>query len=164
MRDSSAILSLRLGEQKRNNPLKASNHMPIESNTLEALKLVSDWAKWLVTIETGAIAILGTMMTSTKSPVPRLAKFFGTVAMVCMLTSIAAAAVLLLTLPEIAQYLRPETNIWMNQDSVVASFLRMNTQSFAILESVFFGLGLVFAVASIVTVMWSKTTTPNTAA
>ena len=38
----------------------------------------------------------------------------------------------------------------------------MNTQSFAILESVFFGLGIVFAVAAIVTVMWSKTTAFNT--
>jgi hypothetical protein len=137
--------------------------MPIESNTLEALRLISDWAKWLVTIETGAIAILGTIVISSKRPVPRLAKVFGTLAMVCMLTSIGAAAMLLLTLPEIAQYLRPERNIWMNQDSVVASYLRrMNIQTFAILESGFFGLGLVFAIACIVTVMWSKTSASNT--
>jgi hypothetical protein len=38
----------------------------------------------------------------------------------------------------------------------------MNLQAFCILESVFFGLGLVFAIASIVTVMWSKITPSNT--
>ena len=56
--------------------------MLIASNTLEALKLISDWAKWLVTIQTGAIAILGTIITSNKRPVPGLAKVFGTLAMV----------------------------------------------------------------------------------
>ena len=49
----------------------------------------------------------------------------------------------------------------MDQDSIAGSYLRMNTQRFAILESVFFGLGIVF-VAAIVTVMWSKTTAFNT--
>jgi hypothetical protein len=29
------------------------------SNALEGLKLISDWAKWLITIEAGAIAIIG---------------------------------------------------------------------------------------------------------
>jgi hypothetical protein len=137
--------------------------MPSEPNTtLEALKMVSDWAKWVVTIQTGAIAILGTIVTSSKRLVPRLAKVLGTLAMLSMLISIAAAAMLLLTLPEIA-YLQPETNIWKTQDSIVRIYLpSMNTQSFAILESLFFGLGLVFAIASIVTVMWSKTAASDT--
>jgi hypothetical protein len=48
--------------------------LPSTSNTFEALKLISDWAKWLVTIKTGAIAVLGAIMTSSKRPVPLLAK------------------------------------------------------------------------------------------
>jgi hypothetical protein len=139
--------------------------MPIESNTLEAVKMISDWAKWLVTIETGAIAILGTIVTSSKRPVPRLAKVFGTVAMLCMLTSIAAAAMLLLTLPDIVEFLEPGTEVWSSKDTVVASIIflkKMNTQNFAISEAFFFGLGLVFAIACIVTLMWSKTTASNT--
>lgn len=131
--------------------------------TLEALKLVSDWAKWLVTIETGAIAILGTIVTSSKRPVPGLAKIFGTLAMVCMLTSIAAAAILLLTLPDIVEFLGAQTEVWSSKDTIVAKYLpMMNLQTFAILESGFFGLGLVFAIAAIVRVMWSKTTASDT--
>jgi len=33
---------------------------------IEALRMVSDWAKWLVTIETFAIALLGTLLTTDK--------------------------------------------------------------------------------------------------
>lgn len=36
--------------------------MDNETNTLEALKLVSDWSKWLISIETGAIAIVGAVI------------------------------------------------------------------------------------------------------
>ena len=48
--------------------------LPSASNTFEALKLISDWAKWLVTIETGALVVFRAIMTSSKRLVPLLAK------------------------------------------------------------------------------------------
>ena len=48
--------------------------LPSASNTFEALKLISDWAKWLVTIETGALVVFSAIMTSSKRLVPLLAK------------------------------------------------------------------------------------------
>ena len=128
------------------------------SNSLEAIKLISDWGKWLVTIETAAIAIIGAFFTADRPSLPGLAKVFGTLAISSFLVSITAAAILLLTLPEIAQNLRADRNIWLTRDSVAGQLLRMNTQGFALVESIFFGCGLVLLVAMIVVVIWSRTT------
>ncbi len=125
------------------------------SNNLEALNLISDWAKWLVAIQTGVIALIGTLFTSEHSPVSVWSKLLVTSAIICFLFSIAAAGILLLTLPEIAQYLQPNQNIWTTRDSIAYQLVRLNTQGFAILESVFFGLGLTLATAMLITVIWS---------
>ena len=130
--------------------------MPDTSKNLEALKLISDWAKWLVTIETVAIAIIGSALLATDRPaVPVLAEVFGTVAIGSFLLSIVTAAALLLTLPEIAQNIRADQNIWLTEDSVAGRLFRMNTQAFALVESVFFGLGMILLVAMIVVIVWS---------
>lgn len=129
--------------------------MPDTSNSLEATKLISDWGKWLVTIETGAIAIIGALFTTGRPPVPALVKVFGTLAASSFLISIAAAAILLLTLPEIAQNLRADQNIWLTRDSVAGRLLGMNTEGFAVVESVFFGCGLIALVAMIIVLIWS---------
>jgi len=34
------------------------------SSALEALRFISDWAKWLITIETGAIAVIGALVNT----------------------------------------------------------------------------------------------------
>jgi len=123
------------------------------SNSLEAIKLINDWGKWLVAIETAAITVIGALFTTDRSA-PGLAKVFGTLAIGSFLVSIAAAALLLLTLPEIAQNLRADRNIWLTRDSIVGDLLRLNTQGFALVESIFFGCGLILLVAMI----WSPTT------
>ena len=125
------------------------------SNSLEAIRLISDWGKWLVTIETAAIAVIGTALLTTDRTVSGLAKVFGTLAMSSFLLSIIAAAMLLLTLPEIAQSVRTDQNIWLTEDSVAGRLLGMNTQAFAAVESVFFGGGLILLVAMIVVMIWS---------
>jgi hypothetical protein len=125
------------------------------SNGLEAIRLISDWGKWLVTIETAAIAIIGAFFTTNQPPLPGLAKVLGTLAVGSFLVSIAAAAILLLTLPEITQNLRADRNIWLTRDSVAGKLVRMNTQGFALVESIFFGFGLILLVAMIVTAIWS---------
>jgi hypothetical protein len=129
--------------------------MPDTTNSLEAAKLISDWGKWLVTIETAAIAIIGALFTSDGQVISPFAKLFGTLAIGNFLISIGAAAILLLTLPEIAQNLHPTQNIWLTQDSVAGRLLHMNTQAFALVESIFFGFGLLLLVAMIVVVIWS---------
>ena len=48
------------------------------SNSLEALKLISDWGKWLITIETAAIAVIGGALANTDRAISTLAKVFAT--------------------------------------------------------------------------------------
>ncbi len=76
------------------------------SNTLEALKLISDWAKWLITIQTAVIAVIGAGVGEKGSAMTRTAKILATGAVACFVASVAVAAVLLLSLPEITQNLR----------------------------------------------------------
>ena len=83
-------------------------------------------------------------------------KVFATAAVVSFVISIAAAALLLLTLPEIAQNLRPEINIWLTKGSIMGWLLGMNTQSLAIGESFFFGLGVICFAGLIVGATWSQ--------
>ncbi len=129
--------------------------MKERDNALEALKFISDWAKWLVTLETASIALIGSLFTSDTITLANLSNIFGTSAIVCFIISIAAAATLLFTLPEIAQYLRDDTNIWMTRDSVAGHLFHLTTQTLAIVESFFFGLGMIFSAALIITVIWS---------
>ncbi len=132
-----------------------------KSNPIEGLKLISDWAKWLVTIEAGAIAIIGAIAKTDKAPPPQLVKVFVTGAIICFLISIAAAALLLLSLPEIAQNIQPGTNIWLTQDSLIGRVFHMNIQGFAILESLFFGLGIVCFSFAIIVATWSSASPNN---
>ena len=128
--------------------------MPDTARSFEAIKLVSDWAKWLVTIETAIITIIGAFF-ATDQPMQMAAKVIGTLAIGSFTVSIIAAAILLLTLPEIAQNLRPDQNIWLTRDSVAGRLLRMNTQAIALIESIFFGFGLLLVVAMIMITIWS---------
>ena len=128
--------------------------MPDTARSFEAIKLVSDWAKWLVTIETAIITIIGAFF-ATDQPMQMSAKMIGTFAIGSFTVSIIAAAILLLTLPEIAQNLRPDQNIWLTRDSVAGRLLRMNTQAIALIESIFFGFGLLLVVAMIMITIWS---------
>jgi hypothetical protein len=131
------------------------------SNSLEGLKLISDWAKWLITIETGAIAIIGAVIRPDKGSLSLPTKILATAAIICFLVSIAAAALLLLSLPEIAQNLRPEINIWWTRDSIIGRVFHLNTQDFAVIESFFFGLGVVCLSALIIAVAWSPAVMQN---
>jgi ABC-type multidrug transport system fused ATPase/permease subunit len=129
--------------------------MPDTSNSLEAAKLVNDWAKWLVTIETAAIVLLAAFFTGGGQQVHDLAKVLGTLSIGNFLVSIAAAAILLLTLPEITQNLRDGQNIWLTRDSVAGRLLGLNTEGFALIESVFFGIGLILMGATMLALIWA---------
>src|SRR5262245_44555699 len=125
-------------------------------NALEALKLVSDWAKWLITIEAGAIAVIGgCAIRPDNAASQRFVRILATVAVGSFVVSIAAAAMLLLTLPEIAQNVQPEVNIWLTQASVMGQLLGLNTQSLALGESFFFGFGIICFGAMIVAETWT---------
>jgi hypothetical protein len=120
----------------------------------EAIKLVSDWAKWLTTVEMAITVAVGALFTSSRGAplkVSTLAKFFSTVTIASFLVSIATAAILLLTLPEIMQKIDPNENVWYLRDSV----LRISTQTLALAQSFFFGVGMISVSAMVITLIWT---------
>ncbi len=114
-----------------------------EQNPFEALNLISSWAKWLTTVETGVIAFIGSLFLSDQGKFSWIQKVFGVSTVFCFGISIMGAAMLLWTLPEIAQYLKPGVDIWTTEDSVAKQLFHLNTQGFAIVETVGFIIGLV---------------------
>jgi Mn2+/Fe2+ NRAMP family transporter len=129
--------------------------LPQSANALDAIKLISDWAKWLITIETASIAVVAALFTARR-PVSKLVKVLGTSAACSFLVSIIAAAMLLATLPEITQNLSQTENIWRTRDSVAGRLLHLDTQGIAVIESTFFGLGIVVFVAMVAVLIWAN--------
>lgn len=132
-----------------------------DANLPYSISLLSDWAKWLITIETGVIAILGTLIRSWLSEnrptaAVKLSRQLATATVVFFLLSMAAAAFLLLSLPEIALTIQPGENIWLTEDTVIGYVLGMDIQTLAIYESLGFGMGMVCFSAFIVVSIWSK--------
>jgi hypothetical protein len=126
----------------------------VEKRLQEAIKLIGDWAKWIITVELAITVSIGALLVSNKAStkvVTWWAKAFGTLAIGCFLVSIAAAAILLLTLPEIMQKFDPKENVWYTQDS----FLQIDTEKLALTESFFFGIGIISVSAMIVSLIWS---------
>jgi hypothetical protein len=118
---------------------------------IEALKLIADWAKWLITIEATAIAVIGAAIRGGEAPRSIGLKLSVTLAITCFVISIAAAAFLLLSLPEIAQSYTPGMNVWLMADSVIGGQL----ETLATIESFFFGCGVVCFAAMIVVAVWT---------
>ena len=139
-----------------------------DANLQYSISLLSDWAKWLITIETGVIAILGALIrslpTESHSKSTRknslslviVSKGLATATVIFFLISIAAAAFLLLSLPEIALTIQPGENIWLAKDIVIGYVLDMNIQSLAIWESMGFGAGMFCFSILVVVSFWLK--------
>ena len=129
--------------------------IPDTARSFEAIKLVSDWAKWLVTIETAIITIIGAFFATDQ-----LVQIFSKDRRDLRNQQLHSVDHLqrrcsCLTLPKIAQNLRSNQNIWLTRDSVAGRLLHMNTQAIALIESIFFGFGLLLVVAMIIITIWS---------
>jgi hypothetical protein len=125
------------------------------SNMLDALRFISDWAKWLITIETGALAVIGAIVNGRRVAHVQSARLWASAAIISFVASIVSAAVLLISLPEIVQNIHPGINIWLTSDSVLGRVFGFDTQTLAILESLFFALGIVCFAGLLLTATWS---------
>jgi hypothetical protein len=87
---------------------KKSQYLLGLPNDLEAIKLLSDWSKWLVLVETGAISVIGALWKFDEISKPNLgSKIFMTSAVTLFGFSISAAVVILLSIPGTVQRLPP---------------------------------------------------------
>lgn len=70
--------------------------MDLKARRIDALKLIADWSKWVVTIETLSIGVIGTFMKGSGAGV---AKYGAAACVVLFVVSIICAAFALLSLP-----------------------------------------------------------------
>ena len=131
-----------------------------DGNVAEVVRLISDWAKWLIAIETSVIFLIGSMAKSLphlRLPIFKyihidFARLLATLTILFFLASIASAAFLVLSLPEIVLKFQPGTNIWPARDSAIG----VSLQQLAIFESMFFGVGLTCFSTLLIGMVWSK--------
>lgn len=87
--------------------------MAATSTQIEGLKLINDWCKWIVTIETAGIAIIGAVAKEAD-----LSKFGHHVRSMCAVSvlsficSTVIAAVLLSAIPTSMEDIQPTQKIW----------------------------------------------------
>ncbi len=129
-------------------------------NIAEVVRLISDWAKWLIAIETSVIFLIGSLartLPNLKLPTSKYlnidyGRLLATLTILFFLASIASAAFLLLSLPEVVLRIQPGMNIWLAKDSAIG----VSLQQLAILESMFFGVGLTCFCVLLISLIWSK--------
>ena len=80
----------------------------MQKNDLEALKMLQDWSKWLVTVDVAVIGVIGATTESDRWGEPVMANILITAATISFALSVVAATWLLLALPGIAQRLPPQ--------------------------------------------------------
>lgn len=111
------------------------------TQNVEAVKLLSDFAKWLVTIETTAIAAIGYVLTFRNPYQHLFTSVLACFAVGFFAASILFATLLLRSLPGIMQNIRPGHDIWSTKDkgSMAGG---LTTSRLVELESVCFAIGL----------------------
>ncbi len=139
---------------------KAKGAAMSNDNIAEVVRLISDWAKWLIAIETSVIFLIGSLartLPNLKLPTFKYlnidyGRLLATLTILFFLASIASAAFLLLSLPEVVLRIQPGMNIWLAKDSAIG----VSLQQLAILESMFFGIGLTCFCVLLISLIWSK--------
>jgi hypothetical protein len=126
----------------------------METNALEALKLLADWSKWLASTQTVVISLIGVASASGRGVALTVhGPVWLVLALTAFLISLLAAAFLLYALPGIAQRLPPPPN---------CDILSMGTYRgvgikvvvFSTIQFAGFGLGVIFlAIWAIVQVL-----------
>ncbi len=89
----------------------------------DAIKLIGEWSKWMVAVETGAIAVIislakGEHMTSHLMIIP----LSYSVAILCFMFSAIIAAMVLVSLPAAVQDIRDNDSVWDRPCTVFGYF------------------------------------------
>ena len=124
----------------------------MKNNDLEALKMVGEWSKWLASLDTGIITLVGYLSASDGFSIaertwPNVAR----VGICCFLVSLLCASFVLYALPGISQRLPPP-----NPNSDVLTMGTYNGGGvklffFSTSQFIFFGIGaLLLTVWSII--------------
>jgi hypothetical protein len=127
------------------------------ANDTEAIRLVNDWSKWMVTIEIALISAIGFFATRAKEfSLDTMAKICIVVSLGSFLVSIAAAACLLIALPGVVQRLPPPDNQDVGDMKSPRTLLRLSIRSWGAIQHAFFLIGIVGFTALIMRIVLSR--------
>jgi hypothetical protein len=86
--------------------------MAADNTQTEGLKMISDWCKWIVTIETGAIALIGALITKGGAPLGNSARYGLISSVTFFIVSIVFACGILSALPASFVDIKPGEHVW----------------------------------------------------
>jgi hypothetical protein len=127
--------------------------MAADSDQIEGLKMIVDWCKWLITIETGAIGLVGIGLkdTATTPILAPVVKYCASASIACFVGSIVVAMLMISAIPASFREINPGQDIW---DRGVYAFLPRlvcigNIRTYAHLLGLSFVLGIVAFAATV---------------
>jgi len=83
-------------------------------NQTDGLKQIAEWSRWLVTVETAAIALIG-IYYKIGTPINKTIFWVLTIAIVCLFVSIISAALLIISIPAAFQDIRDDEKVLERQ-------------------------------------------------
>ena len=113
-----------------------------ETRLVEAVKLLSEYAKWLITVETTAVGAIGYVLTVRDPFAHGFARAIAFGAVISFVVSILLVTGLLRSLPSIILTMRPGQNIWDAKDKSVLT-LGLSTSQLTTAGTVSFAAGIV---------------------
>ena len=113
-----------------------------ETRVVEAVKLLSDYAKWLVTVATTAAAAISYVLTVRDPFAHGFARGIAFGAVISFVVSILLATGLFRSLPSIMLTLKPGQSIWDAKDKSPLA-LGLSTSQLTSAGTVFFAVGIV---------------------
>ena len=120
-----------------------------ESRAVEAVKLLSDYAKWLVTVGTTAVAAVSYVLTIGDPFAHGFSRILACGAVAAFAASILCVTALLRTLPTVMQEIKPGQSIWKTHDRSGMGF-HFDTSALASLGSVFFVTGVLLISVTVI--------------
>ncbi len=124
------------------NPKETYQLSSDKNDYMEATKLVNDWSKWMVTIETASIIVIGGFVKDLK-PIDDLnIKFLIVLSISSFMVSIVAATSLLIALPGAAQRFPPPSGTDLGDMSSPRSYFQISIRHWGSIQQIFFLLGL----------------------
>ncbi len=97
--------------------------MPIEEEQTEGLKMIADWCKWAITVETGAIALIGStaFKEGERAHLAHGVAGCAATSIVAFAFSMAVALLILSAIPTALQHIGPGMSVL---DREVYAFMR----------------------------------------
>jgi hypothetical protein len=113
--------------------------MGADNNQADGLKQIAEWSRWLVTVETGAIALIG-IYYKIGTPIDKTIFWLLSIAIFCLFISIISAALLIISIPAAFQDIKQFEKVLERQTTF--PFFNFQLYKLVLVQFVFFVFGV----------------------